>query len=121
MGFFKRHPPPKKRNKKQNDAHLTEVFPLVPDGITFESTYLKVYTEDSDIYQRINDSKTRRMFHRSVCRWISKFITGCAHFKDAARQVCPATVTTNNYIVKTRQFLQKDAKYTVSQLVRMEF
>lgn len=61
----------------------------------------------------------QEMFHRSVCRWISKFITGCAHFKDAARQVCPAIVTTNNYIVKTLQILQKDAKYTVSQLVRM--
>lgn len=60
--FFKKTaPPPLKRKKekktKQIDAHLTEVFLPVPDGITFERTYLKVYTENSNIYQRINDSK----------------------------------------------------------------
>lgn len=60
--FFKKTAPPplKKKEKKptkQIDAHLTEVFLPVPDGITFERTYLKVYTENSDIYQRINDSK----------------------------------------------------------------
>lgn len=60
--FFlkKTAPPSKKRWKKttkQIDAHLTEVFLPVPDGITFERTYLKVYTENSNIYQRINDSK----------------------------------------------------------------
>lgn len=59
--FFKKTAPPllKKEGKKpkQIDAHLTEVFLPVPDGITFERTYLKVYTENSDIYQRINDSK----------------------------------------------------------------
>lgn len=63
MGFFlKRQPPPPskkegKKTTKQIDAHLTEVFLPVPDGITFERTYLKVYTENSNIYQRINDSK----------------------------------------------------------------
>lgn len=59
--FLKDSPPSKKRRKKkttkQIDAHLTEVFLPVLDGITFERTYLKVYTENSDIYQRINDSK----------------------------------------------------------------
>lgn len=61
--FLKRQPPPSKKKKKEKkptkqiDAHLTEVFLPVPDGITFERTYLKVYTENSDIYQRINDSK----------------------------------------------------------------
>lgn len=59
--FLKRQPPPSKKEgkktTKQIDAHLTEVFLPVPDGITFERTYLKVYTENSDIYQRINDSK----------------------------------------------------------------
>lgn len=65
--------------------------------------FIKVYTEDRDIYQRINDSTIKRMSHRSVCRWVSKFITGYEHFKDAARQVGPATVTTNNYIVKIQQ------------------
>lgn len=81
--------------------------------------FIKVYTENRDIYQRINDSTIKRMSHRSVCRWVSKFITGYEHFKDAARQVGPATVTTNNYIVKIQQILQKDAKYTVSQLAQM--
>lgn len=61
--FKKRQPPPplkkegRKKTTKQIDAHLTEVFLPVPDGITFERTYSKVYTENSDIYQRINDSK----------------------------------------------------------------
>lgn len=59
--FLKDSPPPlKKEGKKttkQIDAHLTEVVLPVLDGITFERTYLKVYTENSDIYQRINDSK----------------------------------------------------------------
>lgn len=60
--FFKKTAPPPlkkdgKKTTKQIDAHLTEVFLPVPDGITFERTYLKVYTENSDIYQRINDSK----------------------------------------------------------------
>lgn len=62
--FFKKKtaPPPlkkegRKKTTKQIDAHLSEVFLPVPDGITFERTYLKVNTENSDIYQRINDSK----------------------------------------------------------------
>ena len=39
--------------------------------------------------------------------------TGYEHLKDTARQGRPATVTTNNNIVKNYQILQKDARYTV--------
>lgn len=59
------------------------------------------------------------MFHRSVCGWVAKFKPGFEHLKYVARQVGPAAVTTNNYIVKIQQILQKDAKYTVSQLAQM--
>lgn len=46
IGVFKKdHPSRKKEKKIQRDAPLTELFPPVPDGITFESTYLKVYIE----------------------------------------------------------------------------
>lgn len=46
-----------------------------------------------------------QMSRKSVCR----------HLRDAAPQGRPATVTTNNTVVKIHQFLQRDAKYTVRQ------
>lgn len=59
------------------------------------------------------------MFHRSVCGWVAKFKPGFEHLKYVARQVGPAAVTTNNYIVKIQQILQIDASYTAKQLAWM--
>lgn len=59
------------------------------------------------------------MFHRSVCGWVAKFKPGFEHLKYVARQVGPAAVTTNNYIVKIQQILQIDASYTARQLAWM--
>jgi hypothetical protein len=46
-----------------------------------------------------------------VCRCVDKFQTGS---KDTAWQVRPATVTSNNNIVKIHQILQKDTRYNLS-------
>lgn len=59
------------------------------------------------------------MFHRSVCGLVPKFKPGFEHLKYVARQVGPAAVTTNNYIVKIQQILQIDASYTARQLAWM--
>lgn len=45
------------------------------------------------------------MSQRSVYRWVAKFKTGYEHLKDATRQGRPATVTTNNSIVKIHHIL----------------
>lgn len=59
------------------------------------------------------------MSHRSVCRWVAKFIISNEHLKDADRQGRPATVTTKHYIVEIHQILQKDVRYIVRQLAQM--
>ena len=63
-----------------------------------------IHREVCDIYGN------GQMSHRSVCRWVAKSKTGYEHLKDAARQGRPATVTTNNNIVKIHQISQKRRK-----------
>ncbi|XP_045178077.2 protein GVQW3-like [Mercenaria mercenaria] len=72
-----------------------------------------LFAEICDIYGH------HEVSYSTVTRWISHFKSGREQLQDLPRSGRPKSVTTDKYVKKIKQLLEKDARLTLRELARL--